>query len=172
MYLLRQAPRRVATVGICMAVGYVLWVAVQALAAEADTLDIGDIRNIAVVPAPFVPLNWTGIVETDDHYYRAHIELGQKLDTDIRFVEVPKVRPDVNSSTLHAVDNEPLREQVELYEWFARFPVVSVEREGVGQTVRYYDLRFDLPGLGIDQRPYVFTVRLSPSGEILSTSLK
>ena len=73
---------------------------------------------------------------------------------------------------VRAVDSEPLREQVELYEWFARFPVVSVEREGAGQTVRYYDLRFDLPGLGIDQRPYVFTVRLSPSGEILSTSLK
>ncbi len=178
VYLLRQAPRRVAKVGIFMAAGYVLmagalqWVAVQALAAEADTLDIGDIRNVAVVPAPFVPLNWTGIVETDDHYYRAHIELGQKWDTDIRFVAVPKVGPGVNSSTLRAVDREPLREQVELYEWFARFPVVSVEREGAGQTVRYYDLRFDLPGLGIDQRPYVFTVRLSPSGEILSTGLK
>ena len=73
---------------------------------------------------------------------------------------------------MRAVDSAPLREQVELYEWFARFPVVSVERDGSGQTIRYYDLRFDLPGLGIDQQPYVFTVRVSSSGEILSTALK
>lgn len=178
VYLLRQAPRRIAKVGIGVAVGYVLmagvlqWVAVQALAAEADRLDIGEIRSVAAVPAPFVPLNWTGIVETDDRYYRAHIELGEKWDTDIRFVEVPKVAPGVNPKMLRAVDTEPLREQVALYEWFARFPVVRVEREGSGQTVRYYDLRFDLPGLGIEQRPYVFTVRLSSTGEVLSTSLK
>ena len=178
VYLLRQAPRRAAKVGVGMAIGYVLiagtlqWVAVQAMAAEMDTLDVGDIRSVAVVPAPFVPLNWTGIVETADHYYRAHIELGRKWDTDIRFVEVPKVGAGADPSTLRAVDTDPLREQIELYEWFARFPVVSVEREGAGQTVRYYDLRFDLPGLAIHQRPYVFTVRLSPGGEILSTTLE
>ena len=39
--------------------GPLQWVAVQALAAEVDTLDVGAIRNVAVVPAPFVPLNST-----------------------------------------------------------------------------------------------------------------
>jgi inner membrane protein len=179
VYLLRRAPRRVAKVGLGVAVGYVLlagmlqWVAVRAVAAQADTLEVGDIRSVAVVPAPFVPLNWTGIVETEDRYYRAHVELSRGLNADIRFTEVPKVSDDAAPDSLRAVDQEPLREQVQLYEWFARFPVVSVEhgRADGGQTLRYYDLRFDLPGIGIEQRPYVFTIRLSRDGEVLSTDL-
>lgn len=179
VYLLRQAPRRVAKVGLGVAAAYVLlaaslqWVAVRAVAAEANALDVGDIRSVAVVPAPFVPLNWTGIVETDDRYYRAHVALSRGLDADIRFVEVPKMTPGASPGALRAVDREPLREQVALYEWFARFPVVSIEREaaGGGQTLRYYDLRFDLPGIGLAQRPYLFTIRLSRTGEVLSTRL-
>lgn len=179
VYLLRQAPRRVAKVGLGVAVGYVLiagalqWVAIRAVAAEADALGVGDIRHVAVVPAPFVPLNWTGIIETDDRYYRAHVELSHGLDADIRFVEVPKFPPGTPIGALRAVDREPLREQVQLYEWFARFPVVSVEheQEDGGQTLRYYDLRFDLPGIGLNRRPYVFTIRLSRTGEVLSTTL-
>ena len=177
VYLLRHAPRRVAKVGLGFAGGYVLmagalqWVAVQAVAAEASALDISGIRSVVAVPAPFVPLNWTGIVETDDTYYRAHLELGQGWNADLRFVEVPKMAPEADSGTLRAVDSEPLREQVQLYEWFARFPVVSVERDSEGETVRYYDLRFDLPGLGIQQHPYVFTIRLSSDGEVVSTAL-
>lgn len=177
VYLLRHAPRRVAKVGLSLAATYVLvagglqWVAWQAIAAEADAMDISGIKNVAVVPAPFVPLNWTGIVETDETYYRAHLELGQKGGADLRFVEVPKMAPEAGSHTLNVVDTEPLREQVELYEWFARFPVVNVERDEAGETIRYYDLRFDLPGLGIDQHPYVFTIRLSPDGEVVSTGL-
>lgn len=179
VYLLRRAPRRVAKVGLGVAAGYVLvagalqWVAVRAVAAEAAVLGVDQIRNVAVVPAPFVPLNWTGIVETEDKYYRARVELSRGLDTDIRFVEVPKVAADATAGSLRAVDREPLREQVQLYEWFARFPVVSVEheQEDGGQTLRYYDLRFDLPGLGLAQRPYVFTIRLNRDGEVISTNL-
>ncbi len=178
VYLLRRAPRRVAKVGLSVAVVYVLvagalqWVAVQAFAAEVDALGVAEVRDVSVVPAPFVPLNWTGIVETDDGYYRAHIELTRGWTADLRFVRVPKISPAVEFGAFSAVNSEPLREQVALYEWFARFPVVDVEREQGGQTIRYYDLRFDLPGLGIHQRPYVFTIRLSPSGEIVSTSLE
>jgi len=180
VYLLRRAPRRVAKVGVGAAAGYILvagamqWVAVQAVATEASALGLGEIRNVAVVPAPFVPLNWTGIVETDEHYYRAHVELSRGLDADLRFVQVPKTPPEAQLGALRAVGQEPLREQVELYEWFARFPVVSVEHEHEdgGQTLRYYDLRFDLPGLGIEQQPYVFTIRLNADGEILSTELR
>ena len=179
VYLLRRAPRRVAKVGLGIAASYILfagalqWAAVRAVAAEADALDVGHIRNVAVVPAPFVPFNWTGIVETDDTYYRAHVELSRGFNADLRFVEVPKLPPGVDAEALLAVGQDPLREQVQLYEWFARFPVVSVEHEVAdgGQTLRYYDLRFDLPGLGIAQQPYVFTIRLSPGGEVLSTRL-
>jgi inner membrane protein len=162
VYLLRQAPRRMAKVCLGLAGTYVVlcgalqWVAVQAVAA---------------VPAPFVPLNWTGIVETDDAYYRAHIELGNAWNAHLRFVEVPKIGPGDTARALRAVEREPLREQVQLYEWFARFPVVSVEPAAGGQTVRFYDLRFDLPGLGIERRPYVFTIRLTAAGEIISTAL-
>jgi inner membrane protein len=178
VYLLRRAPRRVAKVGLSVAAVYVLvagalqWVAVQAFAAEVDALGVAEVREVAVVPAPFVPLNWTGIVETEDGYYRAHIELGRAWNTDLSFVQVPKMGPEVESRTLDAVRSQPLREQVELYEWFARFPVVDVEREAGGQTIRYYDLRFDLPGLGINHRPYVFTIRLSPSGDVVSTTIE
>ena len=177
VYLLRRAPRRVAKVGLGVAAGYVLiagalqWVAVRAFAAEVDALGVDTVHQLAVVPAPFVPLNWTGVVETDDGYFRAHIELGRGWNADLRFAEVPKIGPDAEPATLSAVQREPLREQVELYEWFARFPAVEVERREDGQTIRYYDLRFDLPGLGLDQRPYVFTIRLNPEGEVLSTSL-
>jgi inner membrane protein len=177
VYWLRQAPRRMAKVCLGLAGAYVLlcgalqWVAVQAVAAEASALEIGGIRSVAAVPAPFVPLNWTGIVETDDAYYRAHIELGSAWNAHLRFVEVPKIGPGDTARALRAVEREPLREQVQLYEWFARFPVVSVEPAAGGQTVRIYDLRFDLPGLGIERRPYVFTIRLTAAGEIISTRL-
>ena len=180
VYLLRREPRRVAKVGLGVATGYALmagamqWAAVAAVAAEADGLDVDDIRTVAAVPAPFVPFNWTGIVETEESYYRAHVELSNGFNTDLSFVEVPKFARDAANATREAVETEPLREQVQLYEWFARFPVVSVERgeSGEGETIRYYDLRFDLPGLGLHRRPYVFTIRLSASGEVLSTTLE
>lgn len=177
VYLLRQAPRRVAKVGLSFALGYVLlcgalqWVAVQAVAAEASALDIVGIRSVSALPAPFVPLNWTGIVETEDAYYRAHIELGKGWDADLRFVRVPKVSTEEDAVALAGLQQEPIREQVQLYEWFARFPVVTIERDGYRKLVHFYDLRFDLPGLGIEQRPYVFTVRVSPAGDVVSTTL-
>ena len=177
VYLLRQAPRRVAKVGLSLALGYVLlcgalqWVAVQAVAAEASALEIVGIRNISALPAPFVPLNWTGIVETEDAYYRAHIELGKGWNADLRMVRVPKVPLDEDAEALRGLQEEPIREQVQLYEWFARFPVVTIERAEDRKLVHFYDLRFDLPGLGIEQQPYVFTIRLSPTGEVVSTTL-
>lgn len=178
VYLLRQAPRRVAKAGLAVAGSYIVlcgalqWVAVQAVAAEAEALEIAGVRQVAAVPAPFVPLNWTGIVETDETYYRARVELARGWNADLEFVEVPKVAPDASRRALDAVARQPLLEQVRLYQWFARFPVVTVEREADGQLVRFYDLRFDLPGLGIEQRPWVFTIRLSRSGEVVSTSLE
>ena len=177
VYLLRQAPRRVAKAGLVIAGFYIAlcgalqWVAVQAVAAEAAALEIENVRQVVALPAPFVPLNWTGIVETDRTYYRARVELGRGWTADLKFEEVPKIAPDAGRRALDAVAREPLREQVQLYEWFARFPVVTVERDTAEQLVRFYDLRFDLPGLGMEQRPYVFTIRLSASGEVVSTAL-
>jgi len=178
VYLLRQIPRRVAKVGLSLALGYVLlagalqWVAVQAVAAEATAMDIVGIRNVSALPAPFVPLNWTGIVETEDAYYRAHIELGVGWTTDLSLVHVPKVSPDADLEALGGLADEPIREQVQLYRWFARFPVVTIDRDEDRELVHFYDLRFDLPGVGIEQRPYVFTIRLSPTGDVVSTTLR
>ncbi|MFQ5743227.1 MAG: metal-dependent hydrolase [Acidobacteriota bacterium] len=178
VYLLRRAPRLVAKVGIVLAGSYILlcgalqWHARQAIAAEAVAQDIGGIRRISALPEPFVPLKWTGIVETSDTYYQAHLELGNGTSATIRFAEVPKITPGASRQALSAVTRQPLREQAQLYDWFARFPVITVEREPGGQLVRFYDLRFDLPGLGPNRRPYLFTVRLDAAGKVVETKLK
>lgn len=177
-YLLRRAPRRVAKWALGMAAGYVLvcgllqWHARLAVANGAAAHSIQGIRQVAALPAPFVPLYWTGIVETEDAYYRARLELLSGARADIRFVKVPKVTPDADRDALEAVRRPPLHEQVQLYEWFARFPVVTVEPEPGGPVVRFYDLRFDLPGIRPDHRPFVFTVRLNAAGEVVETRVE
>jgi len=178
VWLLRQAPRRVAKTGIVLAAGYVLlcgglqWFAMQAVADEARAQAIPGIRRISAVPAPFVPLRWTGIVETDAVWYRAHVDLGERAGAEIRFEEVPKIAPTAATDTLDAVSRDPVGEQVELYRWFARFPVVDVEPSRGGEVVSFYDLRFDLPGLGVDSRPYVFTIRLDRQGRVVGSTLE
>lgn len=178
VWLLRRAPRRVAKAGIMLAAGYVLlcgglqWFARHAVAAEARAQEIPGIREISAVPAPFVPLRWTGIVETDATWYRAHLDLGEGAGADIRFEPVPKIAPAAARQALEAVSRGPVNEQVELYRWFARFPVVDVERSREGDVVSFYDLRFDLPGVGPGARPYVFTVRLDRLGRVVGSSLE
>lgn len=176
-YWLRRYPRMVAKACIALAVGYISlcgvlhWHARQALAAEAVAQDITGIQQVAVVPAPFVPLKWTGVVETEDTYFQAHLELGTSRSADITFVEVPKITAHDGRAALDAGDNSPLHERAQLYEWFARFPVVTVEREPNGQVVKFYDLRFNLPGVGEAQRPYDLTVRLDAQGHVVETIL-
>jgi len=176
-YWLRRYPRMVAKASIAMALGYILlcgglhWAARQAVAAEAKAQDIEGIQTVAVVPAPFVPLKWTGVVETEDTWFQAHVELGNARSADIKFAEVPKLTAHDGRQALGAGDNQPLRERAQLYEWFARFPVVTVEREPGGQVVKFYDLRFNLPGVGEAQRPYDLIVRLDAQGRVVDTQL-
>lgn len=178
VWLLRRAPRRVARAGVLLAAGYVLlcgglqWFARHAVAAEARAQAIPGIRQVSAVPAPFFPLRWTGIVETDATWYRAHVDLSAGATADIRFESVPKIAATAEGRTLRAMSRGSVNEQVELYRWFARFPVVEVERSREGDVVSFYDLRFDLPGVGPDTRPYVFTIRLDRRGRVVGSSLE
>jgi inner membrane protein len=176
-YWLRRYPRMVAKASIALAFSYILlcgglhWAARQAVAAEAVAQDIEGIQKVAVVPAPFVPLKWTGVVETEDTWFQAYVELGSARSADIKFTEVPKLTAHDGRAALGASDNPPLRERAQLYEWFARFPVVTVERDAGGQVVKFYDLRFNLPGVGEAQRPYDLIVRLDATGTVVDTQL-
>lgn len=180
VYFLRRAPRQVAKIGLVSATVYVLlcgalqWHAQQAVAREAVDREIPGIRRIAAVPAPFVPLNWTGVVETDTSYYQARVALGSRARADVDFREVPKVSPVAGRRTLDSVEDEDpeVGEQVRLFRWFARFPVVTVRMDRTARVVEFYDLRFNLPGLGPERRPFVFTVRLDGDGEVVETRLR
>ena len=175
-FFLRRAPARVAKVGAAVALGYVLLCGVlqlharQALAAEARAHDIAGVVQVAALPAPFVPLNWTGIVETGDHYYQARIELAA-VGGELTFEEVPKVAPRAQVDSLQRVASAGAQEQMRLYRWAARFPVVTVRSQEDGRVMEMQDLRFNLPGLGHDMRPFVFTVRLAPDGSVVETRL-
>lgn len=175
VYFLQRAPRRVAKAGVGVAVAYILacgllqWHAQQAVAAEAAERAIPGVRSVTALPAPFVPFVWTGVVETDDVYYQARVELGQQRRADIDFAEIPKISPGVDQSVLRAMEHRGLRDEVRLYRWFARFPVVVVQVDSSEQVVEFYDLRFNLPGLHAEDRPFVFTIRLDAEGQVVET---
>ncbi|GIX48841.1 MAG: hypothetical protein KatS3mg131_3052 [Candidatus Tectimicrobiota bacterium] len=98
-----------------------------------------EIQRVAALPVPGGgPLRWRGIAETPTGYVVGDVRLLSSTRTPPRFI--------AKGLDHHLVSRLNEYRLVRVFLDFARFPVVEWQSQGTRQVVRYYDLRFVVPG--------------------------
>ncbi len=143
----RNSRRRGAIIGLAFVA---LIVAGRALAHQRALalLDSRDYRGqvplqVAAYPWASNPLQWSGVVETDNAVFNLEVPLGPVGEFDPESAEV-HFKPQTSLTLKHAVGCPVAIEFLN----FARFPLASVQPDGDGFQVRLRDMRFEseLPG--------------------------
>jgi membrane-bound metal-dependent hydrolase YbcI (DUF457 family) len=120
-------------------------------------------RNISgepgAIPLPPSPLNWSGLVRTEDGVYVSRIRL---LNGD----ESPQFTLVANAPPLSWVQAAQELPMVQSYLWFARFPVTSYTQRGDTHIVQFEDLRFFSRGR-TPRNPFTFRVTFDGEGRVL-----
>ena len=165
-----------AAVYICLCAGNHLWaLSLARCEAEKQGLNRG---HVASLPQPLSPFHWANFVVTDDTIYRGLVNLiGQnerKSDPESHlFGRIWARYQPIQGLSYEAwqrFDQTPWVKRamgldgVELFLWFARFPVVRYEGTHNGQhRVTFFDLRFGgVPG----KRPFLYEVIFNTEGDI------
>ncbi|HEY7535717.1 MAG TPA: metal-dependent hydrolase [Thermodesulfobacteriota bacterium] len=114
----------------------------------------------SVYPRPLAPFFWVGIIETKEAFYGGNLSI---FDGGIR-----------NFEGIRKSDDNPYvklaskLEEVQLYHWFAEFPVSLYKEESGKHVVEFYDLRFKL----ISNRfPFLLKVVFNKDGSLSNISL-
>jgi hypothetical protein len=101
-----------------------------------------------------------GVIETDDAFYKMNIGL---FDNEVgSFQKVAKA--DENRFINLAKDLD----SVQIYLWFAEFPVPGYRRENGNHIVEFYDLRF---GVVPNKTPFLLRVTFDENGSLKSIYL-
>ncbi|MFQ5897554.1 MAG: metal-dependent hydrolase [Candidatus Methylomirabilia bacterium] len=114
--------------------------------------------RVEALPGPLNPLRWQGLAESGGTYWTGDVQLWGGA---VALTAVPKGpdNPLVAAARVHP--------DVQIFLWFARFPVVSFLEDGGQYVVEYRDLRF---AHSLRNRtPFVLRVILSPAGEVVET---
>lgn len=119
-----------------------------------------DVIKSSVYPRPLAPFFWMGVIETNNSFYKANLNL---LKNDISdFQEIPKPKDNYFIELAKGLD------AVKLYLWFADFPVTIYKNEHKDHIVEFYDLRFSfIP----DKSPFLLKVVFDEKGSVRNISL-
>jgi inner membrane protein len=162
----RRRPRRAlgaARAGVAALAGYLALTGVLHAAALAWVNRLAAERGWAVTataafPRPGSPFAWNGVAATPEASYQVWFSLWDRaLPEAGRYPAVALDGP------LRAAEETPI---VDLFRWFARFPVVEVHNGGSGAVVEMYDLRFQYPWR---RPPFRVRVYLDGSGRVLKS---
>lgn len=124
-----------------------------------------EVRRVDVLPQPFAPFRWTGLVETPEGSYQAWFSVYS--DEPLRF----RAFPNGKANPYIRIADE--LEVIKLYRWFARYPVIRYKEMGNRHVVEYFDLRFNTSLLGLGPRSsFVMEVVLDGRGRVLSQGFK
>ncbi len=93
--------------------------------------------DVAAFPRPSNPLQWSGVVETDNAIFNLEVPLGPGREFDPEIADV-HFKPEPSVTLKNAVGSSTAIEFLN----FARFPLASVQPEGDGFQVRLRDMRF------------------------------
>lgn len=119
-----------------------------------------DAIKSSVYPRPLAPFFWLGVIETKEAFYSGNLSIFESGVND--FEEIPK--SDENSFIKLASKLD----EVQLYRWFAEFPVSFYQNENGKHVVGFYDLRFRM----ISNRfPFLLKVVFDNDGSIENISL-
>ena len=119
-----------------------------------------DVTKSSVYPRPLAPFFWLGVIETKEAFYSGNLSIFESGVNDIE--EIPK--SDENSFIKLASKLD----EVQLYRWFAEFPVSFYQNENGKHIVGFYDLRFRmLP----NRFPFLLKVVFNKDGSLSGISL-
>ncbi|HEX3035749.1 MAG TPA: metal-dependent hydrolase [Thermodesulfobacteriota bacterium] len=139
---------------------YLLFCLYSREAVEERLVNFTEERSLNVIkssvyPSPLAPIFWMGVIETDDKFYKVNMRLFGDDTRDV--VEITKT--DENRFVNMAKD---LR-TVQLYLWFAEFPVSRYRIEDSRYIVEFYDLRF---GMLPNRKPFLLRVTFDKNGSL------
>jgi len=116
----------------------------RALATIVANQNGESITELAAMPTLANPLHWQSVFETDRATYRFDLNLTSKADLS-NLVRYEKPEPAEAGLVEEALRDRRARILMD----FARFPVISVDPNCLGQTlVQFADLRYTEPGSG------------------------
>ncbi len=115
-------------------------------------------ENLAAVPLPPSLARWAGLVRTADGVHQAIFSVLDAAPPDFRFVP-HQTPPDALARA------RQIRE-VQIYLWFARFPVARYSRDPCREIIIFNDLRFPRP-LASRPAPFEYRVVFDAGGRLL-----
>jgi len=136
-------------------------IAIKRANAWAHKLSISS-KRVEAIPLPFSPFRWAVFMEDDTLFYQVYVDT-LKNSLIYNSFEKKQVPEDLNHGTegYNIIEKIENLEIVKTYLWFARFPVVSINKEADGYLVEYFDLRFNtLP----PKRPFLLQLFVDKNG--------
>jgi membrane-bound metal-dependent hydrolase YbcI (DUF457 family) len=112
--------------------------------------------SYAAFPRPFSPFSWSGVIKTQGASYQSWLNVLTSQPIQFSFFQDP---PKNNYITI--AENLPV---VQLFLWFARFPVITYQTLGQTHVIEYLDLRFHT---GYRRTPFVLEIIMGPDGKVL-----
>ncbi len=97
-----------------------------------------DVIRLAAIPSPPSLLDWSGKIRTPGGIYQARFDLRQPPPSSFQFL--------ADSPPDQFIDAAMKLSDVQVYLWFARFPVIRSRAAGDEHVVEFGDSRFSEPG--------------------------
>jgi membrane-bound metal-dependent hydrolase YbcI (DUF457 family) len=132
----RASWSRVAFAVLCAYMACAAWAHARALAETEEFAASHQLQvlGIAALPLPPTLTHWTGVVTTPEGVWRTTFRLpGGKLESTELYAEANSNRFVAEAKTLR---------DVQVYLWFARFPIWQVHRSSGGTVAEVTDVRF------------------------------
>jgi len=152
-----------------------------------------DTQAMAAFPLPPSMAHWDGLILAPRGVYETHIDFGDlsgDADANRTLVSMTDLQSLSNSQTTAAdppraqqlppieysyfpdapsnsfIEAAKRLPQVEIFFWFARFPITRFHKEGTESVVEFFDARF--PHRGRGPSPFTYQVRFDANGAVLS----
>lgn len=138
-------------------------IAIGNVKVEAQKLGITN-KRIDAAPLPLSPFKWSVYIEDDKRFYQVDVDVLKNILTFNSF-EKKHVPEGLNQGAEgnNIIEKVEKLEIVKTYLWFARYPVVTVKKEGQGYLVEYFDLRFNsLP----PRKPFLLKLFTDKNGSL------
>lgn len=159
--------KRVATIGLYTAAGYIAFCALNHSLAMHELKVVArrnqiQYQSMAAIPQPLLPFRWSGILDTGMHYYQ--VPMFSFLTPDAPFQVFTK------STGSYFEQKARETEMGVLYNWFARYPVIKETSDKKFHTVEFTDLRFYIRlHTFMVRKPFVLRIIMDNEGNVLES---
>jgi membrane-bound metal-dependent hydrolase YbcI (DUF457 family) len=131
--------------------------ALQRVIAYAENNHL-EVLGIGAIPSPPSLLDWSGKIKTPGGIYQARFDLRQPPPSSFQFL--------ADSPPNAFIDEAMKLHDVQVYLWFARFPVIRSRALGDEHLVELADSRFSEPRQRMPE-PFRFRLLFDSSGKLL-----